>query len=420
MDVISSKSTNRIIRKTLSIVNNKIMKHGEIVGYILYKMLQSEHLYSDEHLADYMMLGILHDIGLYKEGDLTDVANQDISNPWPHSIYGFLFLKYLSPLGDKAEIVLYHHLDYNRYSLIKSQYLHIIECLSLADKMDNFMRMKKGEMQKDYFIRYKDIKFSGKALALFWKAEEEYHIMASLSDESYKQELEEVLSRQTYTEQYKKKFLEMLVYTIDFRSEYTVLHTIATVNFSQQIGRLMHIQGQDIRNLYYGAMLHDIGKLAIPVSILESPGKLSVEEMRIMKAHVRITEMILEDEISQEVLEIAIRHHEKLDGSGYHKGLKEEDMTLPQMILGVADIFSALYGRRSYKESFDGELIKKILVNEADHKRINKKVVNCVVKNYDQIISKFEKEKEETVDQYLNIIGKYNSMCKRFEKINNT
>lgn len=418
MDVISSKSVSGIIRKTLGIVNDKIMQHGEIVGYILYKMLQAEHLYSDEHLADYTMLGILHDIGLYKEEDVKDVANKDISNPWPHSIYGFLFLKYLSPLGEKAEIVLYHHLDYNRYSLIKSQYLHIIECLSLADKMDNFMHMKKGEMQKDYFSRYKDIKFSKKALELFWKAEEKYHIMQKLSDKSYKKELSELLSRRTFTEQYKKKFLEMLVYTIDFRSEHTVIHTIATVNFSQQIGRLMRLQGQDIRNLYYGAMLHDMGKLAIPVGILESSGKLSVEEMRIMKAHVRITEMILEGEINQEVLEIAVRHHEKLDGSGYHKGLKKEDLTLPQMILGVADILSALYGRRSYKESYDSKLIKKILVNEADHNRISKEVVGCVIKNYDQIIAKFEKEKKETVDQYLNIIGKYNEMCKMFEKFN--
>lgn len=418
MSVISSKDVNDIIRKTLGIINNKIMNHGEITGYILYKMLEYEQQYAEQELVDYTMLGILHDIGLYKEESVKNVTDFETKNLWSHSIYGFLFLKYLSPMGDKAEIVLYHHLDYNRYSMIQSKYLHIIECLNLADKMDTFLHLKEENLEKDFFVRYRDIKFSGAALDLFHKAEVRYGITANLVNGKYKEELAELLAKRAFNEQYKRGFLEMLVYTIDFRSEHTVVHTLATVNFAQQLGRLMRLGGKDLRDLYYGALLHDLGKIAIPLNILESTGRLSDEEMRVMKAHVRITEMILEGVVDNDVLQIAVRHHEKLDGSGYHKGLMEEQLTLPQQIVAVADILSALYGKRSYKEAFDSELIQKIMTEDAENHKINKTVVDMLMRNYDRVIAEFEKEKESTIGLYLKIKEQYAIMIEKFEAFN--
>lgn len=418
MSVISSKDVYEIIRKTLSIINAKIMNHGEITGYILFKMLECEQSYTEQELVDYTMLAILHDIGLYKEDDVKNVTDFETQNLWPHSIYGFLFLKYLSPMDDKAEIILYHHLDYNRYGMIQSRYKHIIECLNLADKMDTFLHMKDERLDPDFFNRYRDVKFSGAALDLFHKAEARYGISANLVNGKYKEELAELLAKRAFSEQYKKGFLEMLVYTIDFRSEHTVVHTLATVNFGQQIGRLMRLSGRDLRDLYYGALLHDLGKIAIPLNILESTGRLSDEEMKVMKAHVRITEMILEGVVDDAVLQIAVRHHEKLDGSGYHKGLTKDQLTLPQQIVAVADILSALYGKRSYKESFSSDLIKKIMTEDAENNKINKSVVDALMRNYDKVIGEFEKEKENTIGLYLKIKEQYAIISERFQAFN--
>lgn len=415
MSIISSKDVNAIIRKTLSIINPNIMDHGEIVGYMLYKMLEYDQSYSEQELLDYTMLGIMHDIGLYREEGLNNVADFETKDKWSHSIYGFLFLKYLSPIGDRAEIILYHHLDYNRYGLVKSRYEHVTECLALADKMDDFMRRKETKMEPDYFTRYRDIRISGNALDLFFKAEKKYGITAKLASGEYKDELDELLSRRVFSEKYKKGFLEMLVYTIDFRSEHTVLHTMSTVHFAEQLGRLMKVGARELRDMYYGALLHDLGKIAIPLNILESTGRLSDEEMRIMKAHVKITEIILSGLVSDEVLQIAIRHHEKLDGSGYHRGLTEADLTLPQQIVAVADILSALYGKRSYKDSFDSELIKKILNEDADNHKISKTTVDCLMRNYDTVIKKYEAQKDETIGLYLNIKEQYEEILKKFE-----
>lgn len=420
MSVISSKDVNEIIRKTLGIINNRIMHHGEVTGYILYKMMEYENAYTETHyteqeLVDYTMLGILHDIGLYKEDNVKNVTDFETKNLWPHSIYGFLFLKYLSPMGDKAEIVLYHHLDYNRHNLIQSRYIHIIELLNLADRMDTFLHLKEESLDPDYFSKYRDIKFSGAALDLFHKAQERYGITENLVNDKYREELDALLAKRAFSEQYKRGFLEMLVYTIDFRSEHTVIHTLATVNFAEQLGRLARLSGRDLRDLHYGALLHDLGKIAIPLNILESTGRLSDDEMKIMKAHVRITEMILEGIVDDSVLQIAVRHHEKLDGTGYHKGLKAEDLTLPQQIIAVADILSALYGKRSYKEPFSKEKILEIMNGDADNGKINRNVVTSLERNYDNIIKEFEKEKENTIGLYLKIKEQYAIISERFK-----
>ncbi|MDE6740189.1 MAG: HD domain-containing protein [Lachnospiraceae bacterium] len=420
MSVISSKDVNEIIRKTLGIINNKIMNHGEITGYILYKMMEYENTYTEQHyteqeLVDYTMLGILHDIGLYKEDNVKNVSDFETKNLWAHSIYGFLFLKYLSPVGDRAEVVLYHHLDYNRQNLIQSRYLHIIELLSLADKMDTFLHLKDERLEPEYFAKYRDIKFSGAALDLFHKAEERYGITENLVNGKYREELDVLLAKRAFSEQYKRGFLEMLVYTIDFRSEHTVIHTLATVHFAEQLGRLARLSGKDLRDLHYGALLHDLGKIAIPLNILESTGRLNDDEMKIMKAHVRITEMILEGVVDDAVLQIAVRHHEKLDGTGYHKGLKAEDLTLAQQIIAVADILSALHGKRSYKDAFSKEKILDIMNGDADRGKINKTVVNSLERNYDKIIGEFEKEKESTIGLYLKIKEQYEVISERFK-----
>ncbi len=135
------------------------------------------------------------------------------------------------------------------------------------------------------------------------------------------------------------------------------------------------------------------------------------------RSHVRITEMILSGLVDEEVLEIAARHHEKLDGTGYHKGLTEKDLTLPQQIAAVADMLSALYGKRSYKDSFDSGKIRKILQEDADNHKISKQTVDCLMEHYDEVIEKYEEQKDETIGLYLSIKHQQEEISKRLKRI---
>ena len=413
--VIESKDVYNIIRQTLSMVNPDIMRHGEITGYILAKMLECENAYTKQDIADFAMLGVLHDLGLYRNQHNEQMFILENYDVWAHSIYGYLFLKHLSPLEDKADIILYHHLDYRLYGTVQNKYLKIISYLNIADKMDTFMHMKKGEVDPNYFKDYRNITFSGQALDLFYKAEGKFKIIDKLKDGSYRLELMNILAERVFTEDYKRRFLQMLIYTIDFRSVHTVDHTMATTAFAREIAGCMRLPSIDQQHLYYGALLHDLGKLAVPIEILESPRRLNDEEMRIMKTHVEITEDILTGVVHDSIVKIAARHHEKLDGTGYPRGLKGEELTLTQRIIAVADIISALHGKRSYKDSMPAEEIKAILKEEADNNRLCPKVVACALRNYELIMCNFEKEQRETMKIYTMIKEQYDSIYEQFE-----
>ncbi len=402
MTVISSKDVYDILKTTGSILNKPMMNHGERTAYILCKMLQTDGWYSNAELADYIMLTMLHDIGLCKIEYREKLAFYEKEDVWPHSIFGFLFLKYLSPLEDKAEIILYHHLPYNKHGAIDSKYMKIAEYLFLADKMDAIMSMP-GIFEEDYIKKNYNITYSGAALELFKKADEKYNILNNLKTSDYQKELDDIISKAGFSEEYKRKFLHMLIYINDFRSECTVLHTLATTSFAQSLADIMKLSSQDKYNLFYGALLHDIGKIAIPINILEAPRRLNDKEMEIMRAHVRVSDKILTGLVSEDVRLIAIRHHEKLDGSGYPAGIGSEELNLNQRIVAVADIISALYGKRSYKDSYEMGNIISILQEEVEEGRLCSKVVGVAIRNMNKIITDFEAKRNQIMGTYLQI-----------------
>lgn len=416
MSVIKSRDVYQIIIKTLGTVNSRLIQHGETVSYLLYRVLKENPAYLGAELAEYAMVGLLHDIGLYKEDTTGVYLDFEKADPGPHSLYGYLFIKFLSPLGDKADIIKYHHVNYNRYSLLKMspRNREVVELLNLVDKMNLFRR---GDLTADYFRKNRDVTFSGKALDNFLRVEAKEHMLEKLRTGEYKAEMDQLWETYPFSEKTKRSFLEMLVYIIDFRSEFTVIHTVSTVNFAEQLGYLMGVSAEDLQNIHYGALLHDLGKIAIPLDILESTGKLTPGEMEIMKSHVIKTEAILKGSIDDTVLQIAVRHHEKLDGSGYPRGLREKDLTIPQQITAVADILSALYGKRSYKEAFDKEKIKQLIQKDASSGKISKAVVKCLMEHYDTVIANYEKEKENTVGLYLRIRKDYDDSYGRFKNI---
>lgn len=421
MSIVSGSQVYNIIDRVMGIMNSDILDHGQIVSYIFYKMLLTNGCYSNKDLAEYAMIGLLHDIGIMKTGYKMSLATAENSNIWGHSIYGYLFLKYLSPADDKAEIVLYHHLDYNKHKYIKSEYIDEAACLSLADKMDMFMRESKvTAMDRDYFQKNKNITFSETALKLFNRAQEKYNITSKLATGEYKQELENLFDEANFSDEYIRRYLQMIVYSIDFRSQQTVLHALGTTTFAECIGKLMGIRGRQLEELYYGALLHDIGKIAIPLNILEAPRRLTDEEMRIMKAHVLITERILDGVIDKRIFEIAIRHHEKVDGTGYPRGLSGEELGLQERVMAVADILSALYGKRSYKDSMPKEKILAIISEDGKSGKLCNKVVSKVIERYDSILQYYDSHMTGTQRIYMLILEQYDKIYdkfKRFEKI---
>ena len=137
-----------------------------------------------------------------------------------------------------------------------------------------------------------------------------------------------------------------------FRDDDTGEHTSRVANVSRMIGEELGLDPQTCRTLYLAAPLHDIGKVAIPDSLLLKPGPLTVDEITIMRRHVPIGEEILSggsSDLVKVAAELAASHHERWDGRGYPRGLAGPAIPLVGRIAAVADVFDALCSVRPYK-----------------------------------------------------------------------
>ena len=128
----------------------------------------------------------------------------------------------------------------------------------------------------------------------------------------------------------------------------------------------MGIDGEDLVIFRRGAILHDIGKMAIPDEVLCKPGTLTEQEMRIMQRHPLLAfEMLSQINFLCDALQIPLNHHERWDGTGYPFGLSGEDIPLAARIFAVVDVWDALTSERPYRQALSPKDALTYIQNEA-------------------------------------------------------
>ncbi|MBU5614197.1 HD domain-containing phosphohydrolase [Geomonas azotofigens] len=154
----------------------------------------------------------------------------------------------------------------------------------------------------------------------------------------------------------------------EFRDQETGSHLKCISQLSKRLGQLAGIAPEQCETLYFASLLHDVGKIGIPDSILLKPGKLSPEEFTTMKEHTVIGGKIMSGARDYPVIEagriIALHHHEKWDGTGYPYGLKGEEIHIFARVVSIVDVFDALLTERVYKRAFSIEETMSIMMDE--------------------------------------------------------
>lgn len=145
-----------------------------------------------------------------------------------------------------------------------------------------------------------------------------------------------------------------LVAAVEARDENTKGHNLRVADLAVQIGRALELPNDTLRTLARAGLLHDVGKIGIPDSILSKPGALDPAEWVVIKRHPEMGNAILGrvDRLRREA-EIVMAHHERMDGSGYPRGLRGEQIPLEARILAVADTYDVLVSDRPYRKAFD-------------------------------------------------------------------
>ena len=147
-----------------------------------------------------------------------------------------------------------------------------------------------------------------------------------------------------------------LTRAIDAKSPWTAGHSERVTKFADAIGRGLHLDEDQLRALTISAILHDIGKIAVPEQILDKPGKLTDEEFSVVKKHSRTGADIISSIPSYEtILPGILHHHERWDGTGYPQSLRQTDIPLFARIICIADVYDALTEDRPYRKAWSRE-----------------------------------------------------------------
>lgn len=156
-----------------------------------------------------------------------------------------------------------------------------------------------------------------------------------------------------------------LTRAIDAKSPWTAGHSERVTKFAEAIGRGMNLNEDQMRALTISAILHDIGKIAVPEQILDKPGKLTDEEFAVVKKHSQAGADILSSIPSYEtILPGILHHHERWDGTGYPGGIGEKDIPLFARIICVADVYDALTEDRPYRKAWSREQVRQFFEDQ--------------------------------------------------------
>lgn len=141
-----------------------------------------------------------------------------------------------------------------------------------------------------------------------------------------------------------------LAQMIDKRDPYTAGHQSRVAEISEGIARHLGLSDDRVESIRLGALMHDIGKIAVPSEILTKPGKLIEQEMALVRTHPEMGgEIVSHIDFDPAILRIVTQHHERLDGSGYPNGLKGDEISFEARIVAVADILEAITSHRPYR-----------------------------------------------------------------------
>lgn len=159
------------------------------------------------------------------------------------------------------------------------------------------------------------------------------------------------------------------------KDAYLMEHSLNVGILMSILGKSMGYSHEDIRKLAVGGMLHDVGKIQVPDSVLHKPGKLEAMEWDEMKRHVTYGEAYLSTlAIDPDVIMVCAQHHERLDGTGYPLGLNEKDISLFGRIAAVCDVYDAITADRVYHQGMTPSVAMKKLVEWSDY-HLDRKLV---------------------------------------------
>lgn len=374
----------RLIDTTIEALETRLSGHSEQVAYITYKIAQELGITDITELKILCKTAFLHDIGGYKTEDQSKLVDSETSYPHIHAAYGYAFLKLFHNEEVIPELVKWHHADWEVVQQHPNTIPPLACLIHLADKIA--IHASKEEILES-ITNASGTSFCPSHVDAFLRANEKTPILQRIKMGIHKIEIRAFFSQFILTDEQIASFSKTISYALDFHSNTTVLHSLLVTGIAEKLSELFSMTEYEKKEISIAASLHDVGKLIIPISILDKPGQLTADEYQIMQYHAIAGYEILTALGLNNIRDIASLHHETLDGTGYPFKLQAKDLSFSCRLIAVSDIGSALLAKRSYKEPFSKQKIVDILQGMVMNGKIDKEIVTMFCNQFDDIIT---------------------------------
>ena len=378
----------------LDLVSPQLTQHQLRTAFIAWKIGEAAKVPSAD-LEPVFIAALLHDIGALTPDDKVSIHQgtytEDIDL---HCVWGEKVLKRSPLFGAPSRIVRHHHkpwVDWEQANetplAFQSQILFLADTVERAIDRGKYILHQDREIiseiktsaGSDFHPQLVDAFRSVAAREDFWLDLVSPRLMDIL--------LEGAPCRNTHIGQSSFRDIAELIRNItDFRSRYTATHSLRVSTAAASISKVVGFSESEVELMHLVGDLHDLGKMAVPNSILEKPAKLNRYEFAIIRRHSYYTYSILiRSGFSQHLAEWAGFHHEKLDGSGYPFHLDSKRINIGSRIIIAADIFTALAEERPYRKPLEEPQVVTLMERMGQRGHVDKHLIHLLKENYDEL-----------------------------------
>lgn len=388
----------------LDLISPLVSGHQIRVAYIALKLAKKYKL-PKEKIDNLVVAACIHDIGATTVEERNDAVKPNFESDGRHELIGYNYVKE-SIFKGSADIIRYHHVRWNNG--LNKDFPVEAHILHLADRIDSLIDKKNYVLHQRDDITQKIINESGVSFmpelvdifALLSKNESFwlYTVADNVSDILRK---EAKLSKMYLDMDELYSVTKWFSNIIDFRSRFTSVHSRGVSASAGAIATAMNLDKDEIKLIEIAGFIHDLGKLAVPNTILEKNGKLDKEEYATIKCHTFHTFNVLSRIKSLDtIIKYGSYHHERLDGNGYPFHIKARGMKLGSRIMCVADMFTAIAEDRPYRLAMTKEEIISLIAPRGDDKCFDSKVVKVFLDDFDFINEQRIKAQELAHKEY--------------------
>lgn len=353
--------------------------HSKRVSYICYKLGENLGLTKKE-LYDLTALAILHDNGISEKSLHDTLLGSELQNftiierKKEHCTAGENNINRFPFYSNVKDVLLYHHENCDGTGFfnilgndipLMSQIIHLADILDITFDFENFNNEEHDKLLT-FMLVNRNIIFTDKIANAFLDVSAHKSFWLDLKRMFIATALKNLIPEFSIECTFKeiRDITKNLSRIIDSKSPYTQLHSSGLAEKAARLAGHYGYSEEDTYELIIAADLHDIGKLAVPSSILEAKRKLTIDEFEVIKEHSYYTRIALQGiKGFDNIVEWASNHHEKLNGEGYPFGKDRSELDFNSRLLGCLDIYQALTEDRPYRASLTHKVAMRILTD---------------------------------------------------------